>query len=306
MTGRRVRIISARDDGRAGRASLRRCGHLARGRRLRRAVRLAAFRARPAADPRQPAPRRRLPRCHERHRREPGGFVRPRRHARGHDLDPRAGDGRSRSSACTASAPPRRRSCRPSRRSPPLPRDRDRPARASASPTSRSAPPTTRRSSPARSSSCSTRWSSSAPPGRQQHGRAGGDRGGPAASPSARARHRPAEPRPGLAARPPLGGAAAALRPELGLLQPAPRRSSRAIVRRLSRGGDDGWAAAGVDEFLRSYLTPRGRAAFYAAARNIYLDEPHGDDGFWTRLPRCSPRPCSSGAARTRWCRSAS
>ena len=39
-----------------------------------------------------------------------------------------------------------------------------------------------------------------------------------------------------------------------------------------------------MDEFLRAYLTPRGRAAFYAAARNIYLDEPHGDDGFWTRL----------------------
>jgi pimeloyl-ACP methyl ester carboxylesterase len=49
-------------------------------------------------------------------------------------------------------------------------------------------------------------------------------------------------------------------------------------------GAADGWAAAGVDEFLRSYLTPRGRAAFYAAARNIYLDEPDGDDGFWTRL----------------------
>ena len=36
---------------------------------------------------------------------------------------------------------------------------------------------------------------------------------------------------------------------------------------------------------LRSYLTPRGRAAFYAAARNIYLEEPFGRDGFWTRLP---------------------
>jgi pimeloyl-ACP methyl ester carboxylesterase len=56
------------------------------------------------------------------------------------------------------------------------------------------------------------------------------------------------------------------------------------IVRRLVPGAGDGWAAAGVDEFLRSYFTPRGRAAFYAAARNIYLDEPHGDDGFWTRL----------------------
>jgi pimeloyl-ACP methyl ester carboxylesterase len=52
--------------------------------------------------------------------------------------------------------------------------------------------------------------------------------------------------------------------------------------------GSDGWAAAGVDEFLRSYLTPRGRVAFYEAARNIYLDEPHGERGFWTRLRQLS------------------
>ena len=64
-------------------------------------------------------------------------------------------------------------------------------------------------------------------------------------------------------------------------------------------GGDDGWAAAGVDEFVRTYTTPRGRAAFYAAGRNIYLDEPHGDDGFWTRLPSSRPSRCSSGAATT-------
>jgi pimeloyl-ACP methyl ester carboxylesterase len=74
------------------------------------------------------------------------------------------------------------------------------------------------------------------------------------------------------------------LRPELGLLQVAPRSVTDRIVRMLVPGGNDGWAAAGVDEFLRAYLTPRGRAAFYAAARNIYLDEPHGDDGFWNRL----------------------
>ena len=55
-------------------------------------------------------------------------------------------------------------------------------------------------------------------------------------------------------------------------------------MRRLIPAAGDGWAAAGMDEFLRSYLTPRGRAAFYAAARNIYLDEPHGEEGFWTRL----------------------
>ena len=73
--------------------------------------------------------------------------------------------------------------------------------------------------------------------------------------------------------------------PQLGLLQPAPRAIVEGIARRVVPGGGDGWTAAGVDEFLRAYLDPRGRAAFYAAARNIYLEEPHGEKGFWTRLP---------------------
>jgi pimeloyl-ACP methyl ester carboxylesterase len=72
--------------------------------------------------------------------------------------------------------------------------------------------------------------------------------------------------------------------PRLGLIQPTPRFIAEPIVRRMIPGGDRGWVAAGVDEFLRCYLTPRGRAAFYEAARNIYLDEPDGEDGFWTRL----------------------
>jgi pimeloyl-ACP methyl ester carboxylesterase len=76
--------------------------------------------------------------------------------------------------------------------------------------------------------------------------------------------------------------------PRLGLIQPTPRWATEPIVRSLVPGGADGWAAAGVDEFLRSYLTPRGRAAFYEAARNIYLDEPHGENGFWTRLASLS------------------
>jgi pimeloyl-ACP methyl ester carboxylesterase len=75
-----------------------------------------------------------------------------------------------------------------------------------------------------------------------------------------------------------------ALRPELGLIQPAPRTVVEAMVRRLVPSENGGWTAAGIDEFLRAYLTPRGRAAFYASARNIYLDEPHGEHGFWTRL----------------------
>jgi pimeloyl-ACP methyl ester carboxylesterase len=77
--------------------------------------------------------------------------------------------------------------------------------------------------------------------------------------------------------------------PQLGLIQPAPRPLVDGIVRRLIPGADEEWTAAGIDEFLRSYLTPRGRAAFYAAARNIYLEEPRGPDGFWTRLPGLRP-----------------
>lgn len=74
------------------------------------------------------------------------------------------------------------------------------------------------------------------------------------------------------------------VRPELGLFQPAPRALVEGFVRRLVPGAHEGWLAPAVDEFLRIYLKPRGRAAFYAAARNIYLDEPHGDKGFWHRL----------------------
>ncbi|HEX6228046.1 MAG TPA: alpha/beta fold hydrolase [Solirubrobacterales bacterium] len=76
--------------------------------------------------------------------------------------------------------------------------------------------------------------------------------------------------------------------PLLGLIQPAPRVITEPIVRNLVPGGRDGWSAAGVDEFLRSFLTPRGRVAFYEAARNIYLDEPHGERGFWPRLAAIS------------------
>ncbi len=79
------------------------------------------------------------------------------------------------------------------------------------------------------------------------------------------------------------------VRPELGLLQVAPRPVVEGMVRRLLPSGMDDWAEVGLDEFLRSFVTPRGRAAFYAAARSIYLDEPHGDDGFWTRLAGLAP-----------------
>jgi pimeloyl-ACP methyl ester carboxylesterase len=77
---------------------------------------------------------------------------------------------------------------------------------------------------------------------------------------------------------------------QLGIIQPAPRVLIEMIVKQVVPGADQEWTAAGIDEFLRSYLTPLGRAAFYAAARNIYLEEPRGPDGLWTRLGELQPQ----------------
>jgi pimeloyl-ACP methyl ester carboxylesterase len=74
------------------------------------------------------------------------------------------------------------------------------------------------------------------------------------------------------------------LDPRLGFVQLAPRPVVEAIAHRLLPEAAPSWLRAGVDEFLRAYLTPRGRVALYAAARQIYLEEPHGAKGFWTRL----------------------
>jgi pimeloyl-ACP methyl ester carboxylesterase len=79
------------------------------------------------------------------------------------------------------------------------------------------------------------------------------------------------------------------IRPELGLLQIAPRTVVEALMRRMIPEADAPWAAPAIDEFVRMYTTARGRAAFYAAARHMYLDEPHGHNGFWTRLRELSP-----------------
>jgi pimeloyl-ACP methyl ester carboxylesterase len=81
------------------------------------------------------------------------------------------------------------------------------------------------------------------------------------------------------------------LRPELGLVQATPRFVIENVVHRIIPAAADAWVRAGVDEFLRAYVTPRGRVAFYASARNIYLEEPHGAKGFWTRLERLQA-PC--------------
>jgi pimeloyl-ACP methyl ester carboxylesterase/putative sterol carrier protein len=77
-------------------------------------------------------------------------------------------------------------------------------------------------------------------------------------------------------------------RPELAYgLAHVPRASIRAGLRRLFADAhrvDDTWYEAALDDFLREWKSPRARAAFFKSLRNIYLDEPFGETGFWTRL----------------------
>jgi pimeloyl-ACP methyl ester carboxylesterase len=51
----------------------------------------------------------------------------------------------------------------------------------------------------------------------------------------------------------------------------------------------DAWYDAGADEFQRVFASARGRMAFFSAARQIYLEEAHGEHGFWERLPALRP-----------------
>ena len=80
------------------------------------------------------------------------------------------------------------------------------------------------------------------------------------------------------------------LRPELGIVPH--RLPHRMVVRSIRTMFSQpnrlpmSWYEAGADEFLRVFRTPRGRAALYASMRNIYLDEPGGESGFWMRLER--------------------
>src|SRR3954469_22553586 len=76
------------------------------------------------------------------------------------------------------------------------------------------------------------------------------------------------------------------VRPELGIIQPAPKGFVESIVKRVVPASDSHFVAPALDEFLRSYLTPRGRVAFYAAARNIALEQP---EEFWSGLRDLSP-----------------
>ena len=82
------------------------------------------------------------------------------------------------------------------------------------------------------------------------------------------------------------------LRPELALVPVyVPHRRVVAGIRSMFSRPDrlaDSWYEAAADEFVRIFNTPRGRIAFFSAARQIYLEEPWGDTGFWDRLPELS------------------
>jgi pimeloyl-ACP methyl ester carboxylesterase len=49
------------------------------------------------------------------------------------------------------------------------------------------------------------------------------------------------------------------------------------------------WYDSAADEYLRVMKDYRHRRAFYAAARQIYIEPAYGEDGFWERLPRLEP-----------------
>ena len=83
------------------------------------------------------------------------------------------------------------------------------------------------------------------------------------------------------------------LRPELAVI---PHSMREALVRgrfwslfaRPERL-DPAAADVAIDEFCRIYRSRAARVAFFAAARNIYLDEPYGEDGFYARLAELEP-----------------
>jgi pimeloyl-ACP methyl ester carboxylesterase len=83
------------------------------------------------------------------------------------------------------------------------------------------------------------------------------------------------------------------LRPELAAV-PLPVlhrfvvRFVRSLFARPSRVPVPAMNAA-ADEFVRIFATARGRIAFFHAAREIYLESPHGTHGFWDRLTGLRP-----------------
>ncbi|MDQ3985377.1 MAG: alpha/beta fold hydrolase [Actinomycetota bacterium] len=83
------------------------------------------------------------------------------------------------------------------------------------------------------------------------------------------------------------------LRPEWGIsIFKLPRQTLRENLMQLFADPtriEDDWYDAAIDDFLNYWRSPWARLAVFSAARNIYLDEPDGDDGFWSRLKKMKP-----------------
>jgi pimeloyl-ACP methyl ester carboxylesterase len=83
------------------------------------------------------------------------------------------------------------------------------------------------------------------------------------------------------------------LRPELAVLPPVlrPQHVRERFWQLIARPErvDPSVADIAADEFLRTHRSRAARIAFYAAARQIYLEAPDGPNGFWTRLERLRP-----------------
>lgn len=80
------------------------------------------------------------------------------------------------------------------------------------------------------------------------------------------------------------------LRPELGVIPHSfgERRVKGQFWNMFARPErlDPEVSEIACQEFLRIFRSRAARVAFYGAARSIYLDPPHGEKGFWTRLAR--------------------
>jgi pimeloyl-ACP methyl ester carboxylesterase len=86
----------------------------------------------------------------------------------------------------------------------------------------------------------------------------------------------------------PAVGVVRLLRPELGVgVLRLPRERLKATLQDMfcdpERIHED-WYDAAIDDFRKYWRNGRSRMAFFATLRNVYLDEPDGESGFWSRL----------------------
>lgn len=83
------------------------------------------------------------------------------------------------------------------------------------------------------------------------------------------------------------------LRPELASLPiPLNHRLMVAGIRAMMADPDrlpPAWYTAAADEGMRVFGSRAHRVAFFATARQIFLEQAHGHQGFWDRLPSLQP-----------------